>query len=58
MADQGLGGDPLLFLLTEDLSEQRNLFNTHRLKAKRMLSELKAWHADVLIGAASQPSKP
>ena len=58
LTDQRVGGDPQLFLLTEDISEQRSLFNTHRLKAKRMLSELKAWHADVLIGATSQPSRP
>ena len=58
LTDLRVGGDPQLFLLTEDLSEQRSLYNTHRLKAKRMLSELQAWHADVLIGATLQPSDP
>jgi hypothetical protein len=56
--DQGTGSGVQLFHLSEDISEQTNLYDHQLLKSKRMLSDLREWHANVLIGATAQPLDP
>jgi arylsulfatase A len=58
LVDQGERSGVQLFHLSEDISEQKNLYNNQLLKSKRMLSDLREWHANVLIGATAQPLDP
>ena len=58
MVDQGVSTGVQLFHLNDDISEQKNLYDNQLLKSKRMLSDLREWHANVLIGATAQPLDP
>ncbi len=49
--------NPALFHLGDDVREKNDLATSQSQRVERMLTELEAWHTDVLHGATKQPDQ-